>query len=938
MDHVKLFVAKRENEIQNEIEVECIEKWKAYEKALDDAFEKYTDAVKKYIKNKDNVNKSPPKPKDYTNYFGDKVFISILDRRCYEWRFSKGINLSKNNNVDKPPSEDTSATLVANAKKAKKEELIETKINKNNFLNYLRSLNENKKKDFAEIICLSFCDSGQISNCNLSEEDSTRLSVFAGQCASIIFSGDLEKEQLAYFFLLKHQRGNVFNFPTKNMFFLYDHSWLFDDNGEMYDRYNASKEFISRVSRPPASDLTTFRHFVAGYHRGTDINAVLHLASANEEELIKSFYGYFNEVQQGLKSFCPLTVSWLRRSYAMRGMLEAPQVITYIPEKGIKNVVNMIRGREGSANLIQMKAAFKEAKRLQFLASATENHFLIVKADEKAGALFACSSMEDFSDLTIGLTRKSFIGDIPSGAFGKGRKGDKRELLLNLEKTEPLTSFRCLRDRYQEFLLLTTAIQHDSGGAVLASETVINCFHYIFQYPDLMVEHPSVLHLLYNQLFQRGLIEDLFDRNPDFFISFNKKLSKLLAYLDGKETLEARFTLLDICERIREKIENASGLKEIRDINQFPQEKLLASLPRLDFKALINTFSTCETLEQRIYAVFVLLCAVRSFRKNNESLNDVWGDVLNAYHVYKNSKVILHVHPLVRAQLDSAIQSYLLPFIHVYISNPQNQAFRNNLLSTLAGSRGEWQQDPGTSYQYKNQEGLVINLLTTEGFITEVREGFNSKLPIEVTKDENYVHLFGDWQPTSVELEIIGKVKSYRFVEPSTEIEMQILHLPGKEVRIYQFYDGNRYLFLRLTPQMPFFKTSTSQHQNTTIEEKMKMQGVWMLRNGNETPDSSVALLAKEGLFNLKDAFHLDISGRNIREAFVIENGVKKKVVSSLKTEPDQRLFSFRRALNVVLLSEDDKLSEIRFPDGLVLKRTKKDEWIDASRPHWCGN
>lgn len=472
--------------------------------------------------------------------------------------------------------------------------------------------------------------------------------------------------------------------------------------------------------------------------------------------------------------------------------------------------------------------------------------------------------------------------------------------------------------------------------------SVKQCFTYIYQYPEVVVENEKIRQLLFSRLFQFNLCRQALLEDPEFFIEIGQKIEHEFDLFFRKRGVLgdlARLFLMEIAQRIRE---------QAYDLALPQREEISKNLPAYSKDFIVQKFGEYrETEDQRAFALYML-----GFYTHVPPTDfDDWKRVIEAVYYLQKSKAG-NVHFGLEYLYLQHYQEILLPKLcQIFQEQPR---FACTFLNHLSGGdeRNEWNESKKTPYLFQSNV-LRVDLITLEGISSfSISDGKHVLLPekmkqlVKETGCELYEEIdFVD----EVQTKKGNRVTSlFSWKSSLIEAEYQIEYEHNSEqVKIYQKNQSGRYLFQKLeltSSKMQKIRALFSSNSNSTLETMINEKGVWIKVNQEGKADYNEIYLAQENqdLNWNKEPIQLECQGKRILNASVGMGKNKLFIMNGLKN-PKIPLLPFRDTSNLLLLSRNKKtIDEIRFPKNghkraFILKREKAD-WVVKGRAGWKWN
>lgn len=690
--------------------------------------------------------------------------------------------------------------------------------------------------------------------------------------------------------------------------------------------------------------------------------------------------GYF-EGPHGEDFFVPEETSLVRKTDEMRKLLAKPELLIEsnqgfmdLLQNGMQTDASFVRKALSKKNEIHLVS--KIEKQAGVLPRGA---FTLSESPHKEGSLVLSRSKEFPAETSlrhkeIGELRVRTVDTFPDreiAAVDIVRDAQREPDYYDYEAPPPQSFRRDHLDKIQEVVLWASSMGIDiNTPSYLAAE---QCFHFMYQYPEKVASN-AVRDFLLKTIFQEGLIQDLLKHNPNFFIENKKFFFELITQLklkarekpasksklkdvaakkqglgdnviDPEEYSLTEIWLRDIFDRILNHAEvmfkpNDEDSQEEKDRLNHQLEQFRSALPSMFPVApkskkqgvsrqnpiVVSYFlSYLNTKRQKAYATYVLSYYSRNIPEaSNAHLQD-WINILNAYYLMNQSPFV-GIHSGVEHEVDLAVLSKLLPKVEKKLRSTDPQ-FRNDLLGSLTGFRGEFQSKSNTPYVYllKKPDGRVleVDLRTGTNFALKIETGDRGYLPIEVLSDPNFLSLFRDcgteFSPFVKSTIGANGIIDFRFdLEKDGTRYLIRFNRFTKASDIYQISSGNYYLYATRTLSSSLVNKTLNflgrGSQNRTVQKLIEEQGIWVPVDTNFNPEPTTALVTQGGRELEKDPITLHIQKRKIVEATIGKGKDLKSICSSLRNQR-LALLSFCSPSGLLLLSKDGvHIDEIRFP------------------------
>jgi hypothetical protein len=687
--------------------------------------------------------------------------------------------------------------------------------------------------------------------------------------------------------------------------------------------------------------------------------------SAKEQEkaqdlrtAIKRAHGGFFNLDEGSKCLVPVPLATFRKIIEMRKVLVRPEVMVQKVMDGTLAVLSTVFGGETLTDE-QVQKRFREMSQICLVAGKGANYTLS-SSSEHTGTLEIRFSDKERPPTTE--DRWKWLGHATHDQCNVQVGGDDEPKEFGIAYHDRLFSNL---DLVQEFILRVSALATASNSEKLSYLAITQCFHFIYHYSE-MLANPEVQHTIYKTFFQQGLIRELLQKHPQFFIENQKLLDEICKHLQSKhDHLKSELFLREVFERIRRQ---AWDLAKSRSISNECAKAVSEALPPYDSQHVLNTCvakvddNSCE--EQKEFSQHVLAFYWRNWEDRANNRPDVFPNLqdISAWGAWLNALAVMHTSPL--EQGHSGWQAELLHNAHItllpYLGGKleADLILRNQLLHNVSGRDGNWQPVAGKVYCYalpppqEGGENFEVDLSTGKNFKISVVSGKTGKLPPAVLGDEAvYKFLFQDANPTVLIQRLTGSaITEYSWLDEESGIKFTILyHNTTHAYQIFQTVENQKFQFHKLalskagtTPLWELF----ARHSNKTIENLVNRNGVWIPIDSKGTPNLSRALVAQYNKSLTQDPITLDIQGNKIRGA-TVGTGQEKMHVCSALANRNAILLTCRDGNDLLLLSKTgDLVDEIRIPltlgvkgagDQLILQRDPKNpsRWIVKGKEGW---
>lgn len=537
-----------------------------------------------------------------------------------------------------------------------------------------------------------------------------------------------------------------------------------------------------------------------------------------------------------------------------------------------------------------------------------------------------------------------------------------------------------------EVSLAATALANIHNLYNLSYISVIESIKFInLHYEELLI--PVVRDILYRNLFQQGLIQQLIQSDPDFITRENgggSALKRVVLWYSQQKNVEykvCQFLVLEISDRIRM---HAVDLAKNGLIDEDQADRISEALPKYTCDKNLTNKDVISGEFQRqldqlgqtpkVFAQYLLDCYVTHPKiETLRELGDII-DILYAFYILQKSTFDV-THSGIEAKVLQNVRAVLLPEIAHRIKT--NSDLRKKLLDRLSGKEGDWKIDQEKPYRYfvesaRVDQPIVVDFLTGEGFCLKVTDATVSTLPNEIrattTKDGNELTDFGflfqdvgdgsggEYDPSVVRKECEDGIIEYSWRDKKLEASFVIVARSQQVVdriewshQIYQEQQENgiakRYQFNRITFSKSLWTDVNkffSTHHSAQMEHLITKKGVWVEVGASGELDISKVFVAQHGFSLSNDPIRLYIRGDTITGASLGKKKDKKWICPGLVDE-EAPFLSFSRGKDLLFLSKNgSSIDEIRFPqipgkqEQLILKKKEGalDVWVVDGKEH----
>jgi hypothetical protein len=440
-----------------------------------------------------------------------------------------------------------------------------------------------------------------------------------------------------------------------------DHSLLIGASPELEGKLAACKKMHQEIAQyiDNKLDVEEMSGFILGYDELGNgyrfLDQDMESWGKLTDIVTRKRNGYFRDSKDGEKHLIPGEVMYLNKLHHMKLMLEfKDQAVSNYHSSKMGNYVGRVTGENVTAD--SLRRYLSKMSEVHLVSADSDQSSFVISSSKNAARGSYCISKEKIGYNPTTSLRAPYVGETTVNMVEDGIGGDDERKTL---RAIAARASQLDLNPMEEFLLKETLLMKTNRGETMKEYsylTLPQCFHYMYQFPHRLIDL-KVQHTLIDHMFQRGLVREMLQKNPNFFVSFAPVLHRMCEWTRAKGELETELFFIEIAEKIR---------SQAYDLNISEASQIASVLPAYDKGKILGGFDANILEEkQKIFSIYTL--SYFCHYPPNMDVDD-WKYIIKAYAIYLNSP-ILTGHSGMVAMIKQEVLDHFLPDLTDYLND-----------------------------------------------------------------------------------------------------------------------------------------------------------------------------------------------------------------------------------------------------------------------------